>query len=170
LSSAMNASARAGYRAASLASLGWRRDGIVSKQQRPDSNESIRVPFLAEVSNGGILLRRRLRIPRVNAQEHNFFGRTVAALVSRFRNLTGHQFAPPPSTRDGRFPAGAIQGKFLRQVRNRGNNVRPVAIGAGSNQVSGEALRTFQAMANSRCHGASIQKFQRIASMRWVRF
>jgi hypothetical protein len=29
----------------------WPRDGIVSKQPRPDSNESIRVPLLAEVSN-----------------------------------------------------------------------------------------------------------------------
>ena len=63
------------------------------------------------------------------------------------------QLVPLPSTGNGWPAAGTVEGPFFRVARIKGHQVRPVVVRTETNQISSEALRALDAMANTRCHG-----------------
>ncbi len=110
------------------------------------------------------------RSGRGSAQGNDFLWRTVTTTMSSGRNLAPLYLAPSPSARRGGSPAGAIQSIFIRRVKNSRNEVRTVMVRAAGEQISGEALRTLDAMANSGGHGASIRVLRMWRSARAISF
>ena len=73
--------------------------------------------------------------------------------MSLIRDRIYLQLRPVPSTGNGRPAARTVQGPFFREARSKEHQVRAVTVRTETNQISSEALRALDAMANTRCHG-----------------
>jgi len=96
---------------------------------------------------------RELRGALRSGQGHDLLGWTITTIVSGIGDGVHLQFAPSPSTGDGWLATGTIQGPFLRDSGSHGHQVGSVAVWAKTNQISSEAFRTLDAMANTKRHG-----------------
>ena len=83
---------------------------------------------------------------------HDFLRRAISSNVRSRRHLVLLQLSPPPSTGVVRRTAGTIQGPFLPCSAGYGHKIRSIPIRAEAQQIAGEALGTFHAMANSGAH------------------
>jgi hypothetical protein len=64
------------------------------------------------------------------------------------------QLAPVPSTGTRRIAARTVQGAFLPESFHKGHQVGSVTVWTETNQISSEAFRALDAMANTEwCHG-----------------
>jgi hypothetical protein len=91
-------------------------------------------------------------MPLTSFYVHNLLGWTVTETVRLIGDRAHLQLAPTPSTGNGWPAARTVQDPFFRESGSKGHQVRPVAVGTASNQISSETLRTFHAMANSKTH------------------
>ena len=114
------------------------------RTRREERNEAILVSFLRSWRLG--------RISRPAGDRHDLFGWAEPGLMSFARDLVHFQLSPGPPAGDRRRAAGAVQDPFFPESMGNGHKVGSVAIGTESNQVPGQALGTFHAMANARSH------------------
>lgn len=87
----------------------------------------------------------------------NFVEFAVAAIMSRFRNLTRFHFAPSRAVRHLCSIAEAIKVVFFTRACTKAREIRPVPVRAEANQIAGVASGTFHAMAKAKRHLMLIQ-------------
>ena len=97
--------------------------------------------------------------PMSIACRYDFLRCPESTVMSRFRNRVPPHLAPLPSAGNGWSPAGAIQYVFFRRSENSSYEIRPIAIGSEGDQVSGEALGTFHAMAKTGGHKSRASRY-----------
>src|SRR3989442_9407878 len=78
---------------------------------------------------------------------------TITDTVRLIGDRVHLQLAPAPSTGNGWPAAGTVQDPFFRESGSKGHQVRPVTVWTETNQISSEALRALDAMANTGRHG-----------------
>jgi hypothetical protein len=86
---------------------------------------------------------------------HDLFWGTIAALVGLGRNRITLQLTPIPLAGNMRATAGTKQLPFMSEAFNQRCQKRPVTVRAAAKQISGMALRTLDAVANTGSHGTS---------------
>src|ERR1700739_2723072 len=69
--------------------------------------------------------------------------------MSCLRDLIGLHLVLLPQSRYRRDSTGAVQHVFCMGTGSISHHIRSIAVGAEPNQVSGEALRAFHAVANT---------------------
>ena len=135
-----------GFRAVLLSDVYLRTSAPVLcfRTRREERNEAILVSFLRSWCLS--------RIFRPARDRHDLFGWAEPGLMSLARDLVHFQLSPGPAAGDRRRAAGAVQNPFFPESMGDGHKVGSVAVGTESNQVPGQALGTFHAMANARSH------------------
>jgi hypothetical protein len=80
---------------------------------------------------------------------HYFLDCSIATAISRVRNLTGANLAQSLSANNGWPPAGTVQSVLLGGTTSLGHELRPIAVGTETDQISSVVFRTFHGMANA---------------------
>src|ERR1700723_2534957 len=93
------------------------------------------------------------RTARRSGYRQNLFRRTIAAVVSLTRDRVHLQLIPAPSAGDGRPATGTIQDPFFRGAGPKRKQAGTISVWSETNQISSEAFRTLDTMAEPRCHG-----------------
>ena len=89
---------------------------------------------------------------RLAAYRPNLLDCAVAAVMRCFRNCTSFNFAPAPTAWEICPLTEAMECAFFRRTCTGAYEIRAVAVGAETNQVTGVAFGTFHAMANTERH------------------
>ena len=82
---------------------------------------------------------------------------TIAAMMRLIGDSVPFQLAPDPSTGMRGHAARAVENPFFPKSLDNRHQVRPVPVGTETHHVSSAALWTFNAMANTGCHGHNRQ-------------
>ena len=102
-------------------------------------------------------IQRDLILIRISPEQPDLLRRTVAAGVSSIRDSIGLQFAPVPSTANGRSTARTKQPVLFRGVSHQRHKIRAVSVRTKPNQVSGTTFWTFYAVTKAVSHAGSSQ-------------
>jgi hypothetical protein len=77
----------------------------------------------------------------------------IAAIVSLIRDRTYLQLRAVQATGGGWPTAGTVQSPFIRESSTQGYQARTVTVGTETDQISSDAPRALDAMANPERHG-----------------
>ena len=93
------------------------------------------------------------RKARPIAHRHDLLGWPITTVVSLIGHRIQLQLVPVPSAGDGWPAARTVQGPSVRESGSERHQIRPITVGTETKQITSRALRAFDAMADTVCHG-----------------
>jgi hypothetical protein len=138
---------------------------ILGRQSQQQSPQSVGIRLRCELSvwiraktaDRAILVSHLssalARKPRFLAYRYDFLWWAITAIVSLIRDRTYLQLRPVQATGGGWPTAGTVQSPFIQESSTQGYQARTVTVGTETDQISSEAPRALDAMANPERHG-----------------